>query len=109
MSQTKHTLLTDITDMAAPESRGIEINGQEYLLVLGHDGLFVYKNNCPHLGIQLEMIPDQFLDDRGEYIVCSNHGALFEIDSGLCVAGPCNGQSLHKIDHLLDGSQVYID
>ena len=27
-------------------------------------------------------------------IQCANHGALFVIENGECVAGPCNGKAL---------------
>lgn len=56
-----------------------------------------YHNKCPHLGIQLEMIPDQFLDSSHSLITCSMHGALFRIEDGLCISGPCLEQALEPI------------
>jgi nitrite reductase/ring-hydroxylating ferredoxin subunit len=40
---------------------------------------------------------NQYLDSASKYIVCSGHGALFEIDSGLCVKGPCLGLRLSPV------------
>ena len=37
------------------------------------------------------------------------HGALFEIDTGRCVAGPCTGQSLKPVNVYVDGGVVVLD
>lgn len=71
--------------------------------------LFVYRNRCPHLGIPLEWMPDQFLDRDGHYIQCSTHGALFRIDSGQCVAGPCQGEFLEAIPFRIEAKSLIID
>jgi nitrite reductase/ring-hydroxylating ferredoxin subunit len=56
--------------------------------------VFAYRNVCPHAGNPLNWKPDAFLTRDRQRIMCSVHGALFEIESGLCVAGPCTGRSL---------------
>ena len=43
----------------------------------------------PSSGIELNWMPDQFLESGGDLIICSTHGALFKIDDGLCISGPC--------------------
>ena len=35
--------------------------------------------------------------EDGALILCSSHGALFEKDSGYCVAGPCAGRALTPV------------
>lgn len=60
--------------------------------------VFAYQNFCMHVGHPLNWQPDRFLTPDGNLIVCASHGALYEIDSGLCVAGPCPGKSLHRVD-----------
>jgi len=40
---------------------------------------------------ELDWQPGEFFDIAGVYLVCSTHGAIFEPNSGLCVAGPCRG------------------
>lgn len=59
--------------------------------------LFVYHNQCPHLGINLEFQANDFLDADGAHIICSTHGALFEIATGECIFGPCNGDALTAV------------
>ncbi|WP_448500633.1 Rieske (2Fe-2S) protein [Sphingomonas sp.] len=53
-----------------------------------------YVDRCPHAGLPLAQTLDQYLTPDGSRITCGWHGALFEIDSGRCVGGPCIGQSL---------------
>lgn len=78
--------------------------------VLRFDGeLHAYVNHCPHLGVPLNWQPDTFMSLEATHIQCSTHGALFNPDDGLCVSGPCRGQSLTKlnIETDADGS-VYL-
>jgi len=35
-----------------------------------------------------------FLMRTNKFIVCATHGALYEPQSGHCIAGPCNGENL---------------
>lgn len=56
-----------------------------------------YVNRCPHMGTELDWQPGELFDESGAYLVCSTHGALFEPQTGRCVAGPCRGQSLQRI------------
>ncbi|WP_119393375.1 Rieske (2Fe-2S) protein [Salinibius halmophilus] len=60
--------------------------------------LYVYQNECPHLGVNLEFQENQFLDSQGAHIICSTHGALFEIATGECIFGPCSGDYLEAIE-----------
>ena len=43
-------------------------------------------------------LPIDFFDEDKKFIICSTHGALYSPKSGLCVAGPCKGQSLIKLN-----------
>jgi nitrite reductase/ring-hydroxylating ferredoxin subunit len=56
--------------------------------------LRAYVNRCPHAGHPLDLIPGRFLSPDGALILCASHGALFEKATGLCLAGPCPGQTL---------------
>ena len=53
-----------------------------------------YVDRCPHAGVPLAKTLDDYLTPDGALIACSWHGALFAIDDGLCVGGPCVGQAL---------------
>ncbi len=83
--------------IAEGHSKGFEVNGQRLFAVRKDGVVHVYENRCPHRQIPLEWLPDQFLDISGSLIQCATHGALFLIDSGECVAGPCAGQALRAL------------
>ncbi|MSO85814.1 MAG: Rieske (2Fe-2S) protein [Rhodospirillales bacterium] len=53
-----------------------------------------YVNSCPHTGAPLDFQPGQFLTLDKTLIQCSTHGALFRIEDGFCVQGPCAGKSI---------------
>jgi nitrite reductase/ring-hydroxylating ferredoxin subunit len=53
-----------------------------------------YVDRCPHAGVPLAQQLDDYLTPSGAMIACSWHGALFTLDDGLCVGGPCLGQRL---------------
>ena len=93
-------LRTDLNTTAIPEdgSKGFECSGEKYFAVKKQNKIYVYKNSCPHIGIALEWVEDQFLDSSRSMIQCANHGALFVIENGKCVAGPCTGQKLVAIN-----------
>jgi nitrite reductase/ring-hydroxylating ferredoxin subunit len=39
-------------------------------------------------------VENEFFDEDNKFIVCATHGALYQPQSGVCVAGPCNGKNL---------------
>ena len=69
---------------------------------------YAYVNTCPHVGTELDWQPGEFFDYGGVYLVCSTHGALFEPQSGHCIAGPCRGASLQPIAIRERDGQVYL-
>jgi nitrite reductase/ring-hydroxylating ferredoxin subunit len=53
-----------------------------------------YVDRCPHMQMPLAKTLDEYLSPSGELIACTWHGALFRVEDGLCVGGPCTGQRL---------------
>ncbi len=74
------------------------VNDKKLFIVCRDKQYFGYLNNCPHQHIPLDWENDQFLDYDEELIQCATHGALFVIETGICVAGPCMGASLTQIE-----------
>lgn len=58
------------------------------------DVVFGYVDRCPHAGVPLTPILDDYLTPDGQLIACNWHGALFDVATGRCVGGPCIGQYL---------------
>lgn len=60
-------------------------------------GFVGYVNTCPHEGKWLNIGSGQFFNAEHTLLRCGRHGATFEIDTGLCNAGACEGHSLEPI------------
>ena len=69
--------------------------------------LVAYLNRCAHVPTEMDWRPGEFLDDERRFIVCSMHGAVYEPTTGRCIAGPCTGARLMKIDVVERDGQVY--
>jgi len=90
-----------LEDLRDPGSRAFTLGGGDWPLrgfVVRRAGdVFAYVNRCPHAGHPLSWVPDRFLTPDDSLIVCSSHGALYEIGTGGCVAGPCAGRGLKPL------------
>ena len=85
-------------------------NGRCGLVVVRRGNeIYSYLNSCPHIGTPLEIQPGKFLDQNGEHILCSTHGALFQIDDGRCIAGPCVDKFLTPVAVEVSGGNLYVD
>ena len=87
-----------------------EIGGvrRGYLAVRQGTQVFVYGNSCPHIGSPLDFLPGKFLNAEKTHIQCSTHGALFRIEDGYCISGPCAGKSLEPAAAEVRGGDVYL-
>lgn len=105
--------LCGLDEIADGEARGFDFGrgAEPREVFLVRDGRRVrgYVNSCPHLGTPLEFNPDGFLTAGGDYILCSTHGALFRIEDGHCVAGPCAGQRLEAVALRIEAGEVLLD
>jgi nitrite reductase/ring-hydroxylating ferredoxin subunit len=79
------------------------------VVVVRRGGLYAYLNSCPHTGAPLEWLPHQFLDASGAFIQCATHGALFQIEDGRCIRGPCAGAHLKSVQIAERDGQLYLD
>ena len=95
------TQLCHYDDIPDPGSKGLIVEHHNVLtrvLVVKKDRqVYAYENSCPHTRGALDWIPDRFLDEDANYIMCANHGALFQIKDGLCIYGPCKNQHLRSL------------
>ncbi|HEX4858194.1 MAG TPA: Rieske 2Fe-2S domain-containing protein [Usitatibacteraceae bacterium] len=66
-------------------------------VVAWDDRVHAFVNVCPHRGTTLDWKPGEVFDETGLYLICATHGAMFEPDSGRCIAGPCTGARLQPI------------
>ena len=71
--------------------------------------VYGYLNKCAHMMLELDWDDSEFFDTSGEYIICSNHSAMFEPETGLCINGPCYGASLESISVSEVDANIYLD
>jgi nitrite reductase/ring-hydroxylating ferredoxin subunit len=77
----------------------LECDGRrvEAFLVNFRGRLHAYANQCRHIPLTLDWVENQFFTEDGDHLMCATHGALYEPDTGLCVAGPPCGKALFRI------------
>ena len=109
--QTTETPLFKLDDVVDGDSAGftVELGGLRRRLAVVRRGerVFVYINRCPHVGAPLDWQPGQFLTRDKDLIQCTAHGALFNIEDGECVFGPCVGRALEDVAVTVRDGQVF--
>ncbi len=102
-----------LNDLDDPGARGFRIDAPqvraELFAVRIDKSVYVYRNSCPHTGGPLDWVPDQFLSMDSDWIQCATHAALFRIKDGVCVKGPCAGQSLISVAVEIIAGRVMVD
>ena len=103
-------VLCRVDEIGDPGSRGFRFgSGTELRLIflVRHGGrIRAYENSCPHTGSPLDFRPDGFFDIDKRHILCATHGALFRIEDGYCLAGPCAGQGLKPVAITIESGRI---
>jgi nitrite reductase/ring-hydroxylating ferredoxin subunit len=103
--------LADIPDGGA---RGFAVEGPDLAqrIVVARLGkrIFGYVNLCPHALSRLDSEIGQFFEyDDSSHLFCDSHAALFRVEDGVCIEGPCEGQALTPAAIKLIGDRVCLD
>lgn len=105
-------VLCTVDDIADGEARefsyrsGSEIH--DIFIQRKGDKIFAFVNICPHAGTPLNMDEGVFMERTGAYLMCHTHGALFQLEDGLCVAGPCNGERLQSVELKVENGNIKV-
>jgi nitrite reductase/ring-hydroxylating ferredoxin subunit len=93
--------LCALSELPAAGAKGIKIfldsdKDDIFLVRAPDDGrVLAYWNDCPHLpGSPLAWAKDRYLNKALDTIICSSHGAQFNLLDGICFRGPCMGDGL---------------
>ncbi len=109
---TPGTRLCPLNEIREPGARGFLFGaGKErfdMFVVRQGDKVVAYVNECPHALTPLETWADKFLTLDETQIICSTHGAVFEIADGLCTSGPCTGKHLVPIPVAVQDGMIVI-
>jgi nitrite reductase/ring-hydroxylating ferredoxin subunit len=105
-------VLCALEEIADGGARGFTVGEGDWplhgILVRVHRAVYAYRNHCPHAGHPLNLRPQQFLTPDGALLLCSSHGALFDKQTGFCIAGPCPGQFLTPIGVKVEAGYVML-
>lgn len=93
--------LCSIAEVAEGQARGFAVPGlrRKVVVVRKSGRVFGYLDSCPHYegGTPMAWRTDRYLNGEGTHLACHSHGALFDVETGECVLGPCLGQSLTRV------------
>lgn len=56
-----------------------------------------YLNRCSHVPMELDWQEGVFFDAEGVDLICSTHGALYSVQDGRCLGGPCGSKPLVRL------------
>ena len=48
------------------------------------------------------------MDEEGNFIACGKHKAMFDLDTGQCFIGPCQGKALSPLGLIIDDGDICI-
>ncbi len=96
----------------APEGGAVAVDfisgDARFSLILArrNNAFYAYENRCPHASYPLERPDGRVVVQQARYIVCTAHGASFDLETGACVGGPCIGESLKAIPIIVEDGAV---
>jgi nitrite reductase/ring-hydroxylating ferredoxin subunit len=85
--------------------QGKEVRG---FLIQTDQGPRAYFNACMHWPVPLDMGDSEFYSSELGGIVCKTHGAIYNIETGICESGPCVGAPLERFSVRLDNEDAYV-
>ncbi|MDG5759119.1 Rieske 2Fe-2S domain-containing protein [Natronococcus sp. A-GB1] len=85
---------------------------QEAILVANGTGstdtdVSCWLNYCQHF-THIKLDKGDGAPMRDGEVICANHGAYFETDSGECTFGPCEGAYLTELEVTVSDGDVYL-
>ena len=102
--------LCQLADIDDGDARGFlpeEWSDQVFVVRRGGE-VFIYLNSCPHQWIELNYAKDRFLSGDRRQIMCFAHGAHFDIATGECTEGVCEGDFLIRVPHRIEDGWILI-
>ena len=91
--------LSDLEDGKAYGFDPFKRGRDTVFVVRRSNNVYAYVDICPHYGsTPLPWKKNAYLTGDAQHIFCSAHGAIFDIETGVCVLGPCLGQSLSPVE-----------
>ena len=98
----------EVVSVALP--KGANRRPREALVLLGSDGApRCYLNECRHLPIPIDLGSKRYLTNDKRHLLCGTHGALYRLDDGVCVTGPCLSLALSALPLIEEDGVLHVD
>jgi len=105
-------ILCLLDEIASPGARGFRFRVEDAVfagfVVRRGEAVVGYVDSCPHAGWPLAGPNGRFLTRENDLILCAGHAALFRIDDGAMVAGPCQDVALTPWPVRIQGSHIVV-
>lgn len=106
------TILCPLDEVASPGARGFRFRVEDAVfagfVVRRGEAVVGYVDSCPHAGWPLAGPNGRFLTRENDLILCAGHAALFRIEDGAMVAGPCQEVALTPWPVRVEGSDIVV-
>ncbi len=110
MKQGSHVILKKSLEEGKAKGFQVKIRGKIHygLVVRKQEKFYAYRNECRHLSITLDLNDEQFFNAEGTHLQCQMHGATYEIENGECIAGPCVGSRLERLEIQIEENRLVV-
>lgn len=81
----------------------------EAFVIKKNGKFYSYLNLCRHWTVGLDFDDNDFFSEDKEWLVCKNHGAIYEPATGICNGGPCGGAALYRVPLIEKEDALYAD
>ncbi len=113
MRKTSFKILCRLSDIPDGGSKGFTLgeglSAFELFVARKGERVYAYENSCPHTGGPLDWTPDKFIDGDSGHILCATHAALFRVETGECLAGPCTGDWLRALSVDIQDGEILLE
>jgi len=96
----------EIQEAILVRNEGVATDGGDTTAAV-EDVVSCWLNYCQHL-THIKLDKGSGAPMRDGELICANHGAYFEADSGCCTFGPCEGAYLTGLEVTVEDGDVYL-
>jgi nitrite reductase/ring-hydroxylating ferredoxin subunit len=88
--------------------RDLESDDEREAILLRADGeVHAWLNYCQHY-TRVNIDKGDGAEMRDGELICENHGAYFESETGRCTFGPCEGAYLNRVAVTVEDGGIYL-
>ncbi|NQV54641.1 MAG: Rieske 2Fe-2S domain-containing protein [Rhodospirillales bacterium] len=106
------TALCALEDIEDNNALGMvaRVDGKQRNIFIARKGdkVYAYLNWCPHAQVLLDQNPGTFMDGDSGNLRCGMHSAIFRVEDGFCIEGPCEGKSLDALTTDIRDGRVHL-